>query len=129
MIEISTGLNEARLAGTLSFLDAGTANAKLRIYSGVRPAFGAAGAGLLLVEVVLAKPSGTISAGVLTLSASPSAVILNTGTAAWARVVNGDGQTAWDCDVSLNPGSAEVRLDTLALVAGGTVQITLGTIA
>jgi hypothetical protein len=129
VIEISTELNSARLNGTLSFLDSGAANAKVRIYSGVRPLFGQAGAGLMLVELVLAKPSGTVAAGTLTLAASPSAVILNTGTASWARVVNGDDQIAWDCDVTLDPGSGEVRLDTLSLVAGGTVQITLGTIA
>ena len=62
-VAITVEHNEARLAGTLAFLDAGTNPARLRIYGGTRPATPATTpASAMLVEIRLTKPAGTIAA-------------------------------------------------------------------
>ena len=55
-VAITVEHNEARLAGTLAFLDAGTNPARLRIYGGTRPATPATTpASAMLVEIRLTK--------------------------------------------------------------------------
>jgi len=46
----------------------------------------------------------------------------------WARFVNGNGESAWDCDVSAEGGPREVWLDSVQLFAGGRATITAGTL-
>ncbi|WP_257645677.1 hypothetical protein [Ottowia beijingensis] len=61
-VAITVEHNEARLAGTLAFLDAGNNPARLRIYGGTRPATPATTpASAMLVEIRLTKPAGTIA--------------------------------------------------------------------
>ena len=68
-VAITVEHNEARLAGTLAFLDSGTNPARLRIYGGTRPATPATTpASAMLVEIRLTKPAGTIAGGLLTLT-------------------------------------------------------------
>lgn len=124
MIEISTAHNEARLAGSLAHFDAGAGSARIRIYSGVRPAFGAAPSGSLLCEFVLSEPCGSVASGVLTLTLPPEAQVLATGVAAWARIVNGADAVAMDCDCSDNAGAGEVKLANTQLYAGGYAALT-----
>lgn len=130
MLTISTEHNEARLGGTLAFLDAGAGAARIRIYDGIRPATnnGTITDQVLLVELPLDKPSGTLAAGVLSLAASTLPLIVNTGQASWARIVNGDGVQAIDCDVSDETGSAPIKLQTTTLYAGGRAVLTSGTL-
>ena len=66
-VAITQEHNEARLAGTLSFLDAGSNPARLRIYGGARPPNPAATpTSAMLVEIALTKPAGAIAGGLLT---------------------------------------------------------------
>lgn len=131
MLTISTEHNEARLGGTLGFLDSGAAAARIRIYDGARPATnnGALTDQLLLVELALDKPCGTVASGTLTLNASALPLIGNTGVASWARIVNGDGVQAIDCDVSDEGGTAPIKLQTTTLYAGGRAVLISGTLA
>lgn len=124
-IAISTEHNAARLAGTLAFLDTGTDNARIRIYGDVRPAAGGAET-TLLVEIKLDKPSGTVAGGVLTLSSSDIPLVLNSGEATWARIVNGGGDWSMDCDVSDESGDAAVKLPSTTLYAGGKTVLVSG---
>lgn len=78
----------------------------------------------MLVQCALAKPCGTVAAGALTLSSPIDATIATTGTATWARVVNGNGDTAFDCDAGQGSGAWEVQLAEASLYAGGTARIT-----
>lgn len=130
MLTISTEHNEARLGGTLGFLDSGTSVARIRIYDGTRPAAnnGAVTDQLLLVELPLDKPCGALASGALTLAASTLPLVENTGVAAWARIVNGDGVQAIDCDVSDEAGSAPIKLQTTTLYAGGRAVLISGTL-
>lgn len=124
-VTISQAHNEARLSGTLTYLDTGSGHARVRIYNGTRPAGGGT-ATTLLVEIALDKPSGTVSSGQLILASADLPLIASSGTATWARVVNGNGDYAFDCDVSDTSGSGEIKLPSTTLYAGGKTQLTSG---
>jgi len=128
-IAITTALNAARLTGTVAYLDSGTGNAAVRIYGGTRPATAAdTPTSAMLVQISLTKPCGTVSAGVLSLTQLEDGLISNSGIATWARVVNGDGATAFDCDCGEGMGAWEVQLAQAQLFAGGAARITSATL-
>ena len=127
MIQISTELNEYRLNGVIAFLAVGADNARADIYDGVRPAFGGSPT-TPLASIILVEPIGTVASGLLTLTPTPEVLIVATGQATWARIVNGNGALAWDCDVSDLNGTGELRLSSTALYAGGYTRIVSGTL-
>jgi hypothetical protein len=126
VIEISNALNGYRLQGVITFLALGTEQARAHLYAGPRPSFGAPPQGPLLASIVLAEPLGTVVDGVLEVAATNEALILTTGEASWARIVNGQGALAWDCDASDLEGTGELRLPTTTLYAGGYTRILTG---
>jgi hypothetical protein len=126
VIAISTELNEYRLNGVIAFLAGGAENARANLYDGVRPTLGGAPTGNLLVSIVLMEPVGTVANGLLTLTPTDEVMIGNTGQATWARIVNGNGALAWDCDVSDLNGSGELRLPSTTLYAGGYTRLVSG---
>lgn len=126
MIQISTELNDYRLNAVVNFLAIGTQNATVRIYSGVRPALGAPPSGDLLASIVLVDPVGEVEDGLLSITPTGEALIETGGVATWARIVNGDGVLAWDCDVSDLDGTGELRLPSTTLYAGGYTRIVSG---
>lgn len=129
MIAITDAHNEYRLAGTLNFLNLGVDTARVRIFGNTRPgSVGDAPGAAPLVEIPLADPPGSVAAGVLTLTPSDDGLITASGTAAWARVVNGNGDTAFDCDVSDTAGSGTIKLPDTALFAGGVTRLISGTL-
>ena len=126
MIAVSTELNEFRLNAVLAFLSVGTANAWAEIYDGVRPALGGSPAGNLLACIVLMEPLGSVANGLLTVDPTNEVMIAHTGQATLARIVNGTGALAWDCDVSDLNGTGELRLPSTMLYAGGFTRIVSG---
>jgi hypothetical protein len=124
-VQISTDHNAARLDATRAFVDQGTGDAQLQVYSGTRPALGGS-AGMLLATISLPKPCGVVSGGVLVLTASTSQLVAASGTAAWGRVLNGGGDLVLDCDVSATGGSGDLQLSTTTLYAGGSISLTGG---
>lgn len=123
-VAITQEHNEARLAGTLSFLDAGSNPARLRIYGGSRPPNPAATpTSAMLVEIALTKPAGAVSNGLLTLTQSEDGLITATGIATWARLVNGDEVTALDLDCSGQDGAGDVKLASINLYLGGDARM------
>lgn len=123
-LSIAVGLNEARLTATRDYLDAGGDNAKLQLYTAPRPAPGAAiTTQVLLSEIDLTEPCGTVAANVLNLTAALPGLVLNSGSAAWGRVVDGSGNYAIDGDASDMAGSGHFKLDDVVLIAGGTVAL------
>jgi hypothetical protein len=118
----------AALEGRRDYLDLGSGVARILVYGDdePRPATGATATGTLLVTLELDKPSGLISAGELTLIEGDDAIVAASGTALWARVINGNGDIAFDCDVSNTAGSAELKLPSTALFAGGTTRLVSG---
>lgn len=124
---ISPGHNEARLTGTLDYLDTGAAHARIRIYGGARPAAGGAPGTPLLAEVALDKPGGSVAAGTLTLASSDLATVLNTGAPTWGRIVNGNDDWALDADAGGPSSGAPILLSDDNLYAGGKVALLSGT--
>ncbi|MGE0805119.1 MAG: hypothetical protein AB7L76_06180 [Burkholderiaceae bacterium] len=123
-VAITVEHNEARLAGTLDFLDEGPQPARLRVYGGVRPASPAdVPSSGMLVEIALTKPAGTILDGLLTLTQQEDGLISATGVATWARLVNGNDVTALDLDCSGTDGDGDVKLATTTLYLGGDARM------
>lgn len=123
-VAITVEHNEARLAGTLAFLDEGPQPARLRVYGGVRPASPAdMPASAMLVEIALTKPAGMILDGLLTLTQQEDGLITATGVATWARLLNGNDVTALDLDCSGTDGDGDVKLATTTLYLGGDARM------
>lgn len=98
--------------------------ALLRIYNGVRPATGGA-ATTLLAELTCGTPfagaaaSGALTANAITQDSSANA----TGTASWFRIVQSDG-TTHVMDGNVGTSGSDLNLDSVSIVAGGTVSVT-----
>lgn len=123
-VAITPEHNHARLSATLAFLDTGSAPARLRIYSGARPEMPWADPmGELLVEIRLSKPAGTIGSGLLTLTQQENGLIVASGIASWARLVNGDDVAAMDLDCSDTDAGGDIQLISLMLYLGGDARM------
>lgn len=125
-LSVSYDLKNARLAAVVTFLDTGAGLARVRIYPGTRPLVSAAPDTGFLVELPLLKPSGSVLDGVLTLAPGEPVLNANSGVAAWARVVNGNGETAFDCDVTDTAGSGEIKIQSTVLYEGGETRMVSG---
>lgn len=129
MISESTDCRSAALDGRLSFLDTGGGSAKLNVYSAPRPATAQATAtGDLLATISLTDPCGAVTGGILSLTPQGAATIVQSGTAAWVRVVNGAGATAFDMDAGAIGSGAECELSAVDLLVGGLVVLTSATL-
>lgn len=115
-----------------SMLDAITtqagASALLRIYDGSRPATGGAATTLLAELTCNATFAAAASSGVLTLNAIASDSSANaTGTATWFRIVQSNGSTHV-LDGSVGTSGQDLNLNSVSIVATGTVAISSFTI-
>lgn len=129
---MSTTLRNNRATQNLNAIDANASAGQILLYSGSRPATGAAiTSQLLLAQFTLPKPSGTVSGGVLTFNAISN----TTGTAAatasgtdttWARILDGGGNFVMDASVGTS--GADINLNAIHIVTGATVSISSGTI-
>ena len=121
---VTTRHANARHVGSVTDLDTGTGNAAVRIYGGTRPATpDTVPSSAMLVQISLTKPCGTVANGLLTLTQLEDGLIGETGIATWARIVNGDGLTAFDVDAGQGVGAWEVQLAQSQLYAGGDARI------
>jgi len=113
-----------RNAGLDAITTRAGASAKLRIYSGSRPATGGTVTTLLAELTCNATFAPAASGGTLTLNAiTADSSADNTGTATWARIVKSDGTTfVLDCSVGASGSGADIILSTTSIVAGGNVS-------
>lgn len=122
----STASKEAALEGRRQFIDSGSGVGRIRIYNGTRPSSGGTPT-TMLVEIPLDEPCGVVAGGVLTLASSAVPLVANSGNATWARIVNGNGDHAFDCDVStVAAGTGQIQLEDTSLLAGGKTQLVSG---
>lgn len=106
------------------------ANARLRIYSGTRPANPAAAiTGTLLADLACnATFAPAASGGVLTLNAITSATASATGTASHFRIWNSGATVAMiDGDVAVS--ASDLNFSTVAFSSGATISISSLTIS
>lgn len=127
-MQISTPARNAAVDGVVDLLDAGGAGS-LKIFTGTIPATpAAADTGTLLATLPLsatafgAASSGTATAATITSDTSIDA----TGTAGYWRMYSGAGTCILQGSVGVS--GADLNLDSLSFVAGGTVSITSFTV-
>lgn len=119
-VGFSTTLRNARADAITA---AAGASAKLRIYSGSRPATGGTVTTLLAELTCNATFAPSGASGVLTLNAITGDTSADaTGTATWARIVTSGGTFVLDCSVGTS--AADIILATTSLVAGAAVTVT-----
>lgn len=109
---LSAAHHSARLEGTRAFADTGVQNSRIHLYATTQPATGADPGGTPLVTLLLTKPCGTVAAGALTLEQADVGgdLIMATGSALWARWVNGNDDLVADCTVSDSAGAGDIKL-------------------
>lgn len=123
-IGMSATLRNARLDAITT---AAGANAKLRLYSGSRPATGGTVTTLLAELTCGATFAAAASGGVLTLNAiTADSSADNTGTATWARLVKSDNTFVMDMDVGTS--GSDLNLNSTSISAGAAVSITSATL-
>lgn len=112
-------------------IDGGSGAGTIKIYTGSMPATTADAitSQVLLGTLTFSDPSGTISGGVLTMSAiTDDSSADATGTATWARIADSAGVVVMDIDVTNTGGGGALQLNTVAIVAAGPIKITAFTI-
>lgn len=111
-------------------INAGAGAGTIKIYDGTQPATAdtAITTQTLLATLTFSDPAfGAASAGVITASTITGDSSADaTGTATWARIEDSDSNTIFDCDVSTS--GATINLNSTAIVAGASVDITSFTI-
>jgi hypothetical protein len=121
-----TTLRTTRMNAIVTDIDSGAGAGTLTIYSGTRPATGGTETTVLAV-LTLSDPCGSVTNGVLTVSAITDDASANaTGTASWARLKDSDGNAA--ADMSVGTSGADINFDSVSFVAGGNVSVTSLTI-
>lgn len=123
-VRLTNDSNAAACDAVVDRIDTGGAGT-IEIRSGTQPADADdAATGTLLATLTFnatafgaANSSGVATANSITSDTNADA----TGTATWARIKNGSGTTIFDCDVATS--AATINLDSVSIVAGGTVAI------
>ena len=120
----STAAKGAANQAFADLIDAGASPGKLKIRDS---------GDVLLAELILNDPCGTVAAGVLTFDLTGGVTDTSanaSGTAAYAEFTD-DADTvhlAMDCSAGTTPVSGECVMNTLTVVAGGPVSLISATI-
>lgn len=122
----STTVRNARLTAIITAIDGGAGAGTIKLYTGTRPATGGAiTSQTLLGTLTFSDPCGTVSGGVLTFSTVTGDSSADAdGTAAWARIADSTGTFVADVGVGVSGSGMEVIMNTTAIVAGGSIDIT-----
>lgn len=120
-VTYSTTIKTARMTSVRDTIDAGVGAGMLEILTS---------ADVLLAEIQLVEPCGTVAGAVLTFDFDPDisdASANATGTAAKAQIKDGSG-VAQITGLTVGTTGTDIILDSVAITAGQTVTITAGTI-
>jgi hypothetical protein len=111
----STAVKNSRLTVVRDAIDAGASAGVLEI--------GTTGMGTVLATIPLADPSGSVSAGVLSLTMPQSDTNADaTGTAAEARIKDSNGTTIVS-GLTVGTSGANINLSSVGITAGDTVTL------
>jgi hypothetical protein len=126
-IKLATTARNAAADAVVDLIDAGAGAGTIKIYTGSMPADPQTGAtGTLLATLTFsgtafgAAATGVATADTITADASAD----DTGTAGWARIADGNGNTIMDCDVGVSASGAAIEFDSVSFEAGGAINIT-----
>lgn len=121
MIQTSLAAGLAQLQALANFLDQGSANATFVFYGDEKPADVAVAANnsARLVTLTLPKPSiKQVNTDHIELNQTDAATVIKSGTAAWARLLNGEGKAVADFAVG-----SDITLANPDLVLGSTLMM------
>ncbi len=120
-VKYNATLRDARMDAVISAIDASAGAAYIEICS--------AAYALVLATITLSDPSFTRLNGVITMAGAPKSDTDadNTGTAAIARIKNGDGTVVVQ-DLSVGVGTGDIQLNSTSITQHQTVTLTSGTI-
>lgn len=124
-VRLANASQQAAMDAVVDLIDSGGAGT-IQIRSGTQPATANdAATGTLLATLTFSatafgatSTSGVATAAAITEDSSADA----TGTATWARILNGSAATVLDIDVGTS--GATLNLNTVSIVALGTVSCT-----
>lgn len=127
---ISTEVRNAMVDAAVDLLDTGSGAAIVQIYDGTQPAGPATAitTQTLLATLTCSDPAfGAAASGTATASAITGDTTADaTGTASWFRALTSDSTARWDGTVGTS--DADMILDSVAIVAGGEVNVTSWTV-
>lgn len=127
MIEVSAANKIAKHNATIALIDAGSGAGKIQFFSGSRTAIDATVTAVLVAELLLTKPSGTVGAGGLSLTPNGAGQAVGTGRIDWARVVDSDNSPVFSGVVlaSSDPAaaSADFIIDDVNVFSGGLINL------
>lgn len=119
-ISYASAIKDARMNAALAGIDGNASPATLEICTAAYAS--------VLVTITLAKPSFTMSGGVLTMAGVPkSGVAGNTGTAAVARIKDGGGGIQAQ-GLTVGTSGSDINLNSTSITSGQTVTITSATV-
>lgn len=130
-MKISTAAANACVDALTALIDGGPGAGTVQIRTGAEPATVAATAtGTLLGTLTLGDPSfGAASSGVATAAAVTGDSSADaTGTAGWFRVFDSTGTAVEQGNITATGGGGDMTLDSVAIVAGGTINVSSWTI-
>ena len=122
MSKTSVKARLAMIQAFANFMDNGSQSATVIFYEGVQPASPAVAADPDNALVTLVFPEPCVketTATYVELHPTDTATVIKTGTATWARILNGAGEVAADLTVG-----TDISLANTNLVLGGTLSIT-----
>lgn len=132
---ITTAAAKAACDSVVDLLDAGAGAGYVEIRTGAQPATAnTAASGTLLGTLTLSDPAfgaaTTASPSVATASAITSDTSADaSGTAGWFRAYDSTGTAVIDGSVTATGGGGDLTLDTVSIVAGGTIAMTSWTVS
>lgn len=132
---ISTAAAKSACDAVVDLLDGGAGAGYIEIRTGSQPATVAtAASGTLLGTLTLSDPAfgnaTTASPSVATASAITSDTNADaSGTAGWFRGYDSAGTAIIDGSITATGGGGDMTLDTVAIVAGGTIAVSAWTIS
>lgn len=121
MIKTSLAAGLVQLQALANFLDQGSANATFIFYDDAKPAnvTVAANNSARLVTLTLPKPSiKQVHTDYVELNQTDAATVIQSGTAVWARLFNGEGKAVADFAVG-----SDITLANPNLVLGSTLMM------
>lgn len=120
-VNYNTNVINSRLQVVLAAIDAGAGNGILNI--------GTASMGVVLANIVLAKPCGSVAARILTFLGVPltDAYAQNAGTAAAAEVTDSTG-TVIISGLTVGTAGTDMIISSTTITQGDIVSLTAGTI-
>ncbi|MCJ8161855.1 hypothetical protein [Acinetobacter zhairhuonensis] len=111
----------AQLQALANYIDQGSNNATLVFYDDSKPSSTLIDSyeSARLVSLSLPKPClRAVNVNSISLEPTEAGTVIKTGTAIWARLINGNGDTVADFSVG-----ADITLNSADMVLGGTVSI------